>query len=313
VTGTFGDRLVARVAERRSQIVLGLDPDPARLWPAGASVAQEAKGDVAHRVASGVVAHCRAVIDAAGAECVAVKPQVACFERLGAPGWAALHEVAEHARAAGLLVLADAKRGDIDVSAAAYAQAFFGGVSTPWGEVPGLHADALTVNPLLGADSIVPFLTAARTSGAGLFLLVRTSNEGARDVQEAELTGGGILSDRLAALVARLGSEAGPLSDVGAVVGATAPEHLARLRDLMPRAVFLLPGVGAQGGRVEALAAAFSPGAAGGLIAASRGIVRAHESVGGDPAGAAHAAAADLRKQAWALGSSGSGQPDAGV
>jgi orotidine-5'-phosphate decarboxylase len=313
VSAAFGDRLAARVAERRSQMVLGLDPDPARLWPAGASAAEAAPGDTAVRAARGVVAHCRAVIDAVGAECVAIKPQVACFERLGAPGWSALHEVAEHARAAGLLVLADAKRGDIDVSAAAYAQAFFGGITTPWGDIHGLEADALTVNPLLGADSVEPFLTAARRRGAGLFLLVRTSNDGARDVQEAELAGGGIVSDRLAALVAGLGSATGPLSDVGAVVGATAPEHLARLRELMPRAVFLLPGVGAQGGRVDALAPAFVPGPAGGLIAASRGIVRAHESRGGDPAAAALAAAAELREQAWALCSSGPQQPDTGV
>ncbi|MGI8579308.1 MAG: orotidine-5'-phosphate decarboxylase [Solirubrobacteraceae bacterium] len=305
MSASFGERLAAQVAERRSQIVLGLDPDPARLWPAGASAAEAARGDAAERVARGVVAHCQAVIDAAGAECVAVKPQVACFERLGAPGWSALREVAAHARTSGLLVIADGKRGDIDVSAAAYAQAFFGGVSTPWGDISGLEADALTVSPLLGADSIEPFLTAARPRGAGLFLLVRTSNQGARDVQEAELATGGIVSDRIARLVDRLGSSPAALSDVGAVVGATAPEHLARLRELMPRAVFLLPGVGAQGGRVEALAPAFAPGRAGGLIAASRGIVGAHESAGGDPATSALSAAAALREQAWALGASG--------
>ena len=124
------------------------------------------------------------MIDAAGEECVAVKPQVACFERLGAPGWAALHEVIADAGQRGLLVIADAKRGDIDISARAYAQAFFGETQTPFGPVPGLGADALTVSPLLGSDSLVPLIEAARERGAGLFALVRTSNPGAADVQE---------------------------------------------------------------------------------------------------------------------------------
>jgi len=263
--------------------VLGLDPDPAKLWPGSG-------GDVA--------AHCRAVIDAAGAACVAVKPQVACFERLGAPGWEALQETAEHARGAGLLVLADAKRGDIDISAQRYAQAFLA--------PGGLEADALTVNPYLGADSLAPFAEAARAAGAGLFVLVRTSNPGAADLQDLELAGGGRVWERSAQLVDALGEAGGVgpesgLSDVGAVVGATAPEHLARARELMPRSVFLLPGIGAQGGRVEDLAPAFAPGRAGGLVTSSRSIVFAHERDGGEPAAAARAEAERLREAAWAL------------
>ena len=140
--------------------------------------------------------------------------------------------------------------------------------------------------------------------GGGLFVLVRTSNQGAGDVQDLEVEGGQSVSERLAAIVARLGSagagEAG-INDVGAVVGATAPEWLERLRALMPATVFLLPGVGAQGGRVEDLAPAFAPGPAGALISASRGIVNAYERVGGDPAVAAQAEAARLRKLAWNL------------
>jgi len=260
--------------------VLGLDPDPARLWPGSG-------GDV--------TAHCRAVIDAAGPACVAVKPQVACFERLGADGWRALARTAEHARAAGLLVLADAKRGDIDISARRYAEAFLA--------PDGLEADALTVSPYLGADSLAPFVDAARAAGAGLFVLVRTSNPGAADIQDLELAGGGRVWERCAQLVDGLG-EAGPdsgLSEVGAVVGATAPEHLARARELMPRSVFLLPGIGAQGGRVEDLAPAFAPGRAAGLVTSSRSIVFAHERDGGAPEASARAEAERLRAAAWAL------------
>jgi orotidine-5'-phosphate decarboxylase len=294
----FGDRLAARVAERESQIVLGLDPDPARVWPR-ALAADPGTGPPAARAAEVVTAHCAALIAAAGPACVAVKPQVACFERLGAAGWAALERVAAAARAAGLLVLADAKRGDIDVSAAAYAQAFLGTTPTPFGPVAGVDADALTVNPYLGEDALAPFAAAGR----GLFVLVRTSNPGAAGVQDAALAAGGTVWEHVAALVAGLGGAPGAhgLTDVGAVVGATVPGHLARARELMPHAVLLLPGVGAQGGRVEDLAPAFAPGRAGGLVTASRSIARAHEQHGGDPAAAARAEAERLREAAWAL------------
>jgi orotidine-5'-phosphate decarboxylase len=301
----FGDLLASRVAERASQIVLGLDPDPARLWPRALELADRTSDPPAARAAFAVAAHCALAIEAVADQCVAVKPQVACFERLGAPGWAALADVVRRAQDAGLIVLADGKRGDIDVSASAYAQAFFGETPTHFGPVSSLKVDALTVNPLLGADSLAPFVAAAREAAGGLFVLVRTSNPGAADVQDRALAdGSGTVSDRLAALVAELGADGvgrSGLSDVGAVVGATVPGRLQSLREQMPAAPFLLPGVGAQGGRVEELAPAFAPGRAGGLVSASRGIVRAHEQAGGDPASAARAEAARLRELAWDL------------
>jgi orotidine-5'-phosphate decarboxylase len=302
----FGDRLSSRVAERSSQLVLGLDPDPSRLWPRALELADRELGqtDAASRAAYAVMAHCALVLDAVAEQCVAVKLQVACFERLGPAGWAALYDVADRARERGLIVIADAKRGDIDVTAAAYAQAFFGSTPTPFGDVDGLGADALTVNPLLGGDSIDPFLRAARERGAGLFILVRTSNPGATDVQEQRLEGGGTVSDRIAELVADLsagGIGVSGLADVGAVVGATAPGRLESLRQRMPHTPFLLPGVGAQGGRVEDLAPAFAPGRAGGLVSASRAIVAAHERSGADPAAAARDEAARMRELAWQI------------
>ncbi|MGZ4269240.1 MAG: orotidine-5'-phosphate decarboxylase [Solirubrobacteraceae bacterium] len=298
----FGDRLAATVEERESQIVLGLDPDPARLWPAAVAAAPS-EGSPAERTAAAVIAHCTAVIDAAAPACAAVKPQVAWFERLGAPGWAALHVVARHAQGAGLLVLADGKRGDIDVTATAYAQGLVGPVPTPLGAVPAVGADAFTVNPYMGVDTLRTFIAGARPQGAAPFVLVRTSNPGAADVEDLELAAGGRVWEAVARIVDDLG-EPGPrsgLSDVGAVVGATQPQHLARARELMPRTVFLLPGVGAQGGRVEDLAPAFAPGRAGGLVTASRSLVFAHEQAGGDPAAATRAEAERLRALAWAL------------
>ena len=293
-TKAFADELAARVRARESQVVLGLDPDPGRLWP----VQAPATGGVAERTAAAVLAHCRAVIEAAGEACVAVKLQLACFERLGAPGVAALREVVVAGREAGLVVIADGKRGDVPVSAAAYAQALAGHTPGPFGDVEGLGADAFTANPLLGRDALEPLVA----TGAGVFVLVRTSNPGAADVQDLELASGEALWERLARLVAELGPvrECG-LSDVGAVMGATEPSHLERARELMPHAVFLLPGIGAQGGRVEALAPAFAPGPAAGLVSASRGIVEAHAGSDRGPAAAARAEAERLRELAWGI------------
>jgi orotidine-5'-phosphate decarboxylase len=297
VSASFAQRLSDAVAARESQIVLGIDPDPARLWPAAASAA-EGRGGGAERAARAVALHCRLLIEAAGPACVAVKPQLACFERLGAPGWAALAEVIGFAQSSGLVAIADGKRGDFPPTAAAYAQGLAGTTPTLAGEVAGLGADAYTVNPLLGGDSLAPFTS----SGAGVFVLVRTSNPGAADFQELELAGGGPVWERLATLVDGLGEvrECG-FSDVGAVIGATAAAHLPRARELMPHAIFLIPGVGAQGGAVEDLGPAFSAGRAGGLPSASRSIADAHRDHGGDPAHAARAEAERLRAIAWAL------------
>jgi orotidine-5'-phosphate decarboxylase len=347
---TFGDRLAAAVAARESQIVLGLDPDPARLWPSAAAATAGAADDpgdplqaalvqayaaaglpagtaertvaaglpagaaertaaavlpagTAARAAVAVLGHCRALVDAAGPACVAVKPQLACFERLGAAGWLVLEAVADHARAAGLLVLADAKRGDVPVTATAYAQALLTGHP----DAPGLRADAVTANPLLGRDALAP-LVAATEQGAGVFLLVRTSNPGAADLLDLPLATGEPFWERLAGLADELGApttgESG-LAAVGAVTGATAPRHLARMRELMPRTPFLLPGVGAQGGDVATLAPAFAPGRAAGLVTASRSIAEAHRTDGGAPAEAARREAERLRGVAWSLAEAG--------
>lgn len=296
----FGDRLSQATQARASGLVLGLDPDPARLWP-GSEPAVDTAPDPAARAASAVLHHCRRVIDATAEHCVAVKLQLACFERLGTPGWAALEATVAAAHAAGLLVIADGKRGDIDVSAAAYAAALFDGHDTPWGRAPGLGVDAITVNPLMGHDAILPFVERARQVGGGVFILVRTSNPGAADYEEQTLAAGERVWERVASDVAALDDDRGALADVGAVCGATAPEHLQRLRDLMPRAPFLIPGVGAQGGSIAALSAAFTPGAGAGLVTVSRALVRAHEQTGQAPELAAAEAARQLRHELQAV------------
>lgn len=267
-TQPFSQRLAANVDQRQSQVVLGLDPDPARV-DGGATGARD---------------FCLRVIEQAAPHCVAAKPQLACFERFGAEGWQAFEDVAQAASEAGLLVIADAKRGDVDATARHYAAAF---LRPP--------VDALTVNPMLGTDAVQPFLDAAEATGTGLFVLVRTSNPGAAELQDLPLADGRVWHQAVAERVSGWGREIPPrqsgLSSIGAVVGATVPEHLTRLRALMPDQPFLLPGAGAQGGDPAALGPAFGGHMAGALVSASRSVIYAD-----DPA----AAARGLRDVVWA-------------
>jgi len=304
VAAHFADRLAALVEERQSQIVLGLDPDPAALWPVALRDEPGAPADPARATARAVARHCRAAIEAGERSCVAVKLQSACFERLGAPGWEVLAETVGTVRDRGLLAIVDAKRGDVPVTARAYAQALLGETPGPYGPVAGLAADAVTANPLFGRDALEPLVDAAAAAGSGCFVLVRTSNPGAAQIQDRPE--GAPLHEALARLVDELGAGsvgASGLSAVGAVTAATRSDLLSRLRELMPRAIFLLPGVGAQGGSVAELGPAFEPHPAAGLVTASRSIVDAYRERGGDPGAAAAAAAEELRAAAWALAS----------
>lgn len=264
----------------------------------GAGAAVDARSAAAAAAAAAEAA-CRRLLETVGPACVAVKPQLARFEALGAPGLEALQAVCAAAQEAGLLVIADGKRGDVPISAEAYGAAMVGSTPTPWGEAAGLGADAFTANPLMGRDSLEPLIAAAETAGAGVFVLVRTSNSGAADLLDLE-TDAGPLHERIAGIVAgfaaRLEGEGG-LSGAGAVVGATEPSFIDRLRELMPNSIFLLPGVGAQGGDPGALGAAFGAGPASGLVTASRGVVGA-----ADPA----AAAEELRARVWRAAGGGS-------
>jgi orotidine-5'-phosphate decarboxylase len=290
----FGDRVAEAVERKRSCLCVGLDPRIDLLPPeviTGLHPGASGRARAYERFCSGV-------IDAVADDAVAVKPQVAFFEALGGAGISALERVCAHARDAGLLVVVDGKRGDIDSTAEAYAQAWLH-------RRDGAPAvgDALTVNPYLGEDSLRPFLTACG-DGSGIFVLTRTSNPGGADLQEAELASGEPVWERVAALVARWGEgligESG-LSAVGAVVGATQPDAVVRARELMPHAVLLLPGVGAQGGRADVLHAATAGHPAGGLIAPSRSVIYAWRDRGGDWRQGVRAAASELRRSVLAV------------
>jgi orotidine-5'-phosphate decarboxylase len=257
----FADRLAAAVERKGAPLCVGIDPDPA-LMPVGVEVAE----------------FCRGIVDAVAEVAVAVKPQAAFFEAQGATGWAALVEVCGYAREAGLVVIADAKRGDVPSTARAYAAAF------------APLADAVTVNPFLGYDSLEPFFA---HDGLGVLPIVKTSNRGSEDLQDLPLADGRPLWQHVASLVDRWGADyvgASGLSSVGAVVGATHPDVLETARSLMPRAVLLLPGVGAQGGRADQLGAAFAAGPASALVSASRSVIYADRGAGWQEAAAAEAA-----------------------
>lgn len=215
---------------------------------------------------------CRGVIDVVAPLVPAVKPQWAFFEQLGVAGLAALEDVIAHARKSGLLVIADAKRGDIGSTAEAYAEAFFRSVNGK------TFCDALTVNPYLGADSWAPFLASAKGRGCGIFLLVKTSNAGGADLQDLRVGESrlyGIVADQVQQAAVSTQGSCG-YGIVGAVVGATYPKQLAELRARMPNAWILVPGFGAQGGTARDVAPAFDDRGLGAIVNSSRAILFAH-------------------------------------
>src|SRR5437764_8153911 len=292
-TTTFADRLAAAVVERRSQLVVGIDPQldllPDELR-GDAHLGSEAAADAVARFSCGL-------IDSVAPYVVAVKLQLAFFEVLGSAGFRALEEVCAYARTASLLVIADGKRGDIPSTARAYASAYL----EPQDRQPPL-ADALTVNTYLGRDSIEPFVASCRRAGGGIFCLVKTSNPGGAEVQDLRLTDGEPVWHQVAELVAELGSElVGDcgLSSVGAVVSATHPRTVGEARRLLPQSVLLLPGVGAQGATPADVARAFTSGPASALVTVSRSVIYAFRVSGAEWRTAAAAEAARLRDEVW--------------
>jgi orotidine-5'-phosphate decarboxylase len=290
----FADRLAEAVTRKQSQLIVGLDPrlDLLPMELRGEAVLGRAAA------ASSVARFCKGIVDAVGPYVVAVKPQSAFFEALGSDGVRALEEVCDYARGAGLLVLLDAKRGDIGSTSRAYAAAYL----EPREDGAPL-ADAMTASPYLGLDSVEPFLAACRRDGAGVFFLVRTSNAGAADVLDLALSDGRPLWHHVAELVREWGEplvgESG-MSSVGAVVGATHPRAVSDARRLLPQTPMLLPGVGAQGATPADVARAFTTGPATALVTSSRSVIYAYRESEADWRAAAAAEAQRLAVEVWA-------------
>jgi len=283
----FADRLVQGVRQKRSHAVVGIDPVLSKLPAYMREEAAAQYGQTSRGAAAALVSFSRLVIDSVAEHVALVKPQSAFFEVHGAPGVEAFWETVRYARSKGLQVIADAKRGDIGTTAEAYAAAFFGHPNPleSW-EDPDQWTDCLTVNPYLGSDGLVPFVNRCQTRGTGLFVLVKTSNPSSGELQDQELFSGENVAQQVAKLVNYLGGrlvgESG-YSSVGAVVGATYPEDLARYRQEMPRAVILVPGYGAQGGTAADVVPAFNEDGLGAVVNASRSVIFAYK---GEPTAA---------------------------
>jgi orotidine-5'-phosphate decarboxylase len=269
VPQTFADQLSDAVTRLHAPVVVGLDPR----WEQLPEAFRRSAGDSLSERAAAYQRFCNEVTDVVAPLVPAVKPQAAFFEELGPAGMAALAQVIAHAQGRGLLVILDGKRNDIGSTAEAYARGFLGRNVSAWG------ADALTVSPYLGDDSLTPFVTVANQRGAGLFVLVKTSNPGGRMLQDLSCDGLPLyrcVADHVEQLASASAGACG-YGSVGAVVGATYPAQLAELRAVMPHTWFLVPGYGSQGGTAADVAPAFDARGLGAIVNNSRGIIFAHE------------------------------------
>jgi len=303
----FADRLADAARAKRNAVCVGLDPR----WDAlPRELRQRHDTGTLAGVAAAFEEFCLRVLDLVGPLVPVVKPQSAFFEACGPAGMVALQRVLRRARQAGLITLLDSKRNDIASTAEAYADAAFAGTMLEGLRRPVWDADALTINPYLGRDAVEPFLASARASGRGVFVLVRTSNPGAGQFQDLECDGRPLYQHVAASVGAWTRAHLGRcgFGDVGAVVGATHPSELAVVRQLLPEAIFLIPGYGAQGGTAADCAAAFRADGLGAVINSSRGITacfKPEERAWEDPVAAAARAAIAALRQATPMGKLG--------
>jgi orotidine-5'-phosphate decarboxylase len=268
---TFPDRLAEAVQTKGTPLCVGLDPR----WESLPKAVRARFGTGSlESVAAAYESFSLKVLDLVADRVGVIKPQSAFFEACGPTGLAALQKVIRRGKELGLVVVLDSKRGDIASTAQAYADAAFAGTAFASRRQPVWDADAVTVNPYLGEDSVAPFIATARASGRGVFVLVRTSNPGAGRFQDLEASGRRVY-EHVARAVAEW-NEAGVgtcgLGDVGAVVGATRPAELGHLRTVMQSVWLLVPGYGAQGGTATDLANVFRPDGLGAIVNSSRGI-----------------------------------------
>lgn len=268
INKSFTTRLQLAIVAKKNPTVLGLDPTPAYVPDFLAAGEPDA---------ARILAFNKCLIDATHDLLPAVKPQLAYYEALGTAGMEAFYETIRYAKAKGLLVIADGKRNDIGSTATQYAKAYL--AETGFAE----HIDALTINPFLGRDGLLPFLEMAKQTGKGMFVLVRTSNPSAVDLLDLKLASGAYFYEKVADLLTELGQDAldangyGPL---GAVVGATWPEQADALRLRLPHAFVLVPGYGAQGGSADDAVRLFDKQGHGAIVNASRSLMLAYQKAG---------------------------------
>lgn len=278
----FFKRLEVELKSKKNPLCVGLDPRFGNLPPEIRAATDTSDPE---SIANSFETFCKSIIDVVADLVPIVKPQIAFFEVLGWHGLRALGNIVQYARGKDLLVVMDAKRGDIGSTAQAYAQTFLG--QTKFGESiisSSLQSDALTINPYLGDDSLKPFIDLAVENNAGLFLLVKTSNPGGKMIQDL-IAESDSQSRKIYQVIAEFVQDQNALSDpeceygpIGSVVGATYPEELSELRALMPNSWFLIPGFGAQGGKAKDIAGGFDANGLGAIVNSSRGINFAYEN-----------------------------------
>jgi len=281
------DTLINKIKKTRAPVVCGLDPHLESIPAHIRADAYAAYGESLAGAAEAIWQFNKAIIDHIYDLIPAVKPQIAMYEQYGIEGLSVFQKTCAYAKEKGLLIIGDIKRGDIGSTAAAYAAAHLGPVRVGGNVFSPFAADFVTVNPYLGSDSIAPFIAAAKAANKGLFVLVKTSNPGSGEFQDRLLSPGDAgtaprpLYELVAEGVAAWGRDfidAGSgYSHIGAVVGATWPEQGARLKTLMPKTFFLVPGYGAQGGKAADVVHLFDRDGLGALISSSRGITYAYQ------------------------------------
>ena len=274
----FSDKLVSAI-EDKSPICVGIDPVVENIPNYIKENAVEEFGNTAEAVAAAFIEFSSAIIEATYDLVPVIKPQLAFFENYGSYGIQAFEEICQYAKSKDLLVIADAKRNDIGSTAKAYAQGFLGKSPLIQGDLNVNEVDAVTVNPYLGSDNILPFLEEAQQNNKGIFILVKTSNPSSGEIQDLTV-GDEMIHEKVAHLVNSWGQNIlgkKGFSSVGAVVGATYPEEAAYLRSIMPQQIFLVPGYGAQGGGAKDVKPCFTKEGQGAIINSSRGIIFAYK------------------------------------
>lgn len=276
----FGDRLTNQIQKFSNPTVVGLDPRLTQIpsFIKKAAIKQYG-GENLEAVAASILVFNIGIIDAIADIVPAVKPQIAFYEQYGHAGLFAYEETIKHAQKKGMIVIGDAKRNDISSTAQAYAEGHLGEVDVFGKKTPTINADSLTVTPYLGSDGITPFTKVCAEYGKGIFVLVRTSNPSADEIQ-GQAVGDHLLDEEVASLVEGWGRDLigdTGFSSVGAVIGATYPEEARTLRNLMPNQIFLVPGYGAQGGGAEDVKPCFHENGTGAIVNSSRGIIFAYQ------------------------------------
>ncbi len=275
----FADRLTNRISALGNPTVVGLDPRLNQIPEHILANVQEEYGDTTEAAAEAIIDFNMGIIDAISDIVPAVKPQIAFYECYGHHGLRAYEETVRYAQEKGLLVIGDAKRNDIGSTAEAYAKGHLGSVDVFGSPQKTIDVDCLTVTPYLGTDGIKPFTKVCEEEGKGIFVLVRTSNPSADEIQ-GQPVGDHLMDEHVAILVEGWGRELigdSGFSSVGAVIGATYPEEARVLRNIMPNQIFLVPGYGAQGGGAEDVKYCFHKNGTGAIVNSSRGIIFAYQ------------------------------------